>query len=59
MPQGFAPIRIDEEGFGWPLQGVANVDGLIRYCQETACTPLNAADASVMSSGAKDLPISW
>jgi len=38
---------MDKEGFGWPLPGVANDDGLIQYIQRTARTPQNAADANV------------
>jgi len=38
---------MDEEGFGWPLPGVANDDRLIQYFQGTARTPQNAADADV------------
>jgi hypothetical protein len=38
---------MDEEGFSWPLPGVANNDGLIQYFQGTAYTPQNAADAEV------------
>jgi len=38
---------MDEEGFGWPLPGVANDDGLIQYFEGTARMPQNAADADV------------
>jgi len=38
---------MDEEGFGWPLPGVANDHGLIQYFQGTARTHQNATDADV------------
>jgi hypothetical protein len=38
---------MDEDGYGWPLPGVANDDGQIQYPQGTARMPQNAADADV------------
>jgi len=46
---------MDEEGFGWPLPGVANEHGLIQYFPDMPWKPQNAANADVMAISCQGL----